>query len=145
MAMSAGCTFCRILRGELPKVFVEDGRHAVAFLDRNQAARGHLLIVARAHVASWHELDEATISEMALMSHRWSRRLTTVLHVQAYNLLVNNGAAAGQDVMHAHLHLTPRVTGDGYYEFGYKVTRLAEDEVHALEALLIGAAGENDA
>jgi histidine triad (HIT) family protein len=140
--MSAGCTFCRILRGELPMVFVEEGRNAVAFLDRNQAARGHILVVARAHVANWHELDEATVVEMSLLSHRWSRRLTTVLDVQAYNLLVNNGAAAGQDVMHAHLHVTPRVTGDGYYEFGNQVTQLAGDELRALEALLIGAARE---
>jgi histidine triad (HIT) family protein len=140
--MSAGCTFCRILRGELPKVFVEEGRNAVAFLDRNQAARGHILVVARAHVANWHELDEDTVVEMSLLSHRWSRRLTTVLDVQAYNLLVNNGAAAGQDVMHAHLHVTPRVTGDGYYEFGNQVTQLAGDELRALEALLIGAARE---
>jgi histidine triad (HIT) family protein len=136
------CTFCRILARELPKVFLDERPNAVVFLDRNQAARGHLLIVPRHHVTTWDELDEATAIEIATLSLRWARILRATLGVTAYNLLMNNGAAAGQDTMHAHLHVTPRVAGDGYYQFGGKVVVPAEDEVRALEASLLAAAAE---
>jgi diadenosine tetraphosphate (Ap4A) HIT family hydrolase len=56
--------FCRILRGELAKTLVDEGKHCVVMLDRNQAARGHLLVIPKVHVAVWHELDALVVAEM---------------------------------------------------------------------------------
>ena len=53
-----------------------------------------------------------------------------------YNLLMNNGAAAGQDIPHAHLHVTPRSTGDGYYRVGGAAEVLDDGEAAALGTLL---------
>ena len=41
-------------------------------LDRNQAARGHLLVIAKQHVTLWHELDHSVVAEMTLKAHRWA-------------------------------------------------------------------------
>jgi diadenosine tetraphosphate (Ap4A) HIT family hydrolase len=49
---------------------------------------------------------------------------------------MNNGPAAGQDVFHAHLHITPRSMGDGYYRFGGKHEVLADDAALALGIVL---------
>jgi len=133
------CTFCRILEGRFEGTVLEDGEHGVVILDRNQAARGHLLIIPRRHVTLWHELEPAVVAEMTAMAHRWARVLVETLRPDGYNLLMNNGAAAGQDVPHAHLHVTPRWTGDGYYRFGGKVEVLAEEDVVALVTALRAA------
>jgi histidine triad (HIT) family protein len=58
------------------------------------------------------------------------------LRPDGYNLLINNGVAAGQDVSHVHLHITPRSAGDRYYEFGGGHRVLSDDEVAALGAEL---------
>ena len=134
------CTFCKILRGELPATILEEGAHCAVLLDLNQAAYGHVLIVAKPHVAQWHELDAATAADISAMAHRWARVLVESIAPEGYNLLMNNGAAAGQDVHHAHLHLTPRSSGDGYYDFGGKRRVLEETERRALEATLLAAA-----
>ena len=133
------CTFCRILEGRFEGTVLEDGEHGVVILDRNQAARGHLLIIPRRHVTLWHELEPAVVAEMTAMAHRWARVLVETLRPDGYNLLMNNGAAAGQDVPHAHLHITPRWAGDGYYRFGGKVEVLAEEDVVALVTALRAA------
>jgi histidine triad (HIT) family protein len=134
--MTLECTFCRVLRGELPKTLVEEGEHCAVILDRNQSARGHLLVIPKRHVALWHELDLPTAVEMAALAHAWVRTLVEALRPDGYNLLLNGGAAAGQDVFHAHLHITPRAAGDGYYRFGGKVHVASVDEAGALGALL---------
>jgi histidine triad (HIT) family protein len=105
-------------------------------LDRNQAARGHVLVIGKQHVAAWDELDEPTVMEMAALARRWAARLREALGVRAYNLLVNCGPDAGQDVMHAHLHVTPRVAGDGYYMFGGKQEVLAAADMEAIASTL---------
>jgi len=134
--MTMECTFCKILRGELSKTLVDESEHCLVILDRNQAARGHLLVIPKRHVALWHELDLAVVNEMTAKAHRWAAVLVEAVNPDGYNLLLNNGAAAGQDVFHAHLHITPRSTGDGYYRFGGKHQILADADASALGDLL---------
>lgn len=134
--MGTGCAFCRLFAGELPHVLVDEAEHCAVVLDRNQAARGHLLVIAKQHVALWHELEPAAVIEMAALAHRWAGVLVEALRPDGYNLLMNNGAAAGQDVFHAHLHITPRATGDGYYRYGGGHEVLAERDAAALGDLL---------
>jgi histidine triad (HIT) family protein len=138
--MGDNCTFCRIVAGDLTKRILHQGDRVVVFLDRNQAARGHLLVVPKEHVAEWHQLDEPTACEMGAVAHRWAQVLVRVVAPEGYNLLMNNGSAAGQDVFHAHLHITPRSTGDGYYAFGGHHRILTPQEVDDLESKLLAGA-----
>jgi hypothetical protein len=73
---------------------------------------------------------------MTALAHAWAKTLTKALLPDGYNLLLNAGGAAGQDVFHAHLHITPRAVGDDYYRFGGKVQTLAAEEAAALGDLL---------
>jgi histidine triad (HIT) family protein len=130
------CVFCRIIVGELPGSFVHQDDQAVVFLDLNQAARGHLLIVPREHVEHWHELEPATTAHMARLAAEWARPLVEAVQADGYNLQLNNGSAAGQDVMHAHLHLIPRWRRDGYYQSGPRHRRAAPGELDATAQLL---------
>jgi diadenosine tetraphosphate (Ap4A) HIT family hydrolase len=72
--------------------------------------------------------------------------LVQTIAPEGYNLLMNNGRAAGQDVFHAHLHITPRSSGDGYYAFGGHQRLLTAQEADELAAkLMAGASTELDA
>jgi histidine triad (HIT) family protein len=134
--METNCVFCEIVSRVRPNTLLEVGQHAVVFLDKNQAARGHLLLVPKQHVSLWYELEEHTAIELAKMSLRWSNILLRAFAPEGYNLLINNGKAAGQEVLHCRMHLTPRQTKDGYYRFGGKLHIPDEAEFRQLESIL---------
>lgn len=80
---------------------------AVAFLDAYPSSEGHVLVVPRRCVADWFELDDAEM--LAVMS---LAKISRAVRADGWNIGVNVGEAAGQTVMHAHLHVIPRREGD---------------------------------
>lgn len=121
------CIFCEIVRGEIPATVVHQDEHAVIFLDRNQAAKGHLLISPRAHHEQWHQLDNETAAHLGKLAAEFAPAVLAAFGADGYNLLQNNGEAAGQEVMHVHLHLIPRWHRDGYFGGG-PAHRMADAE-----------------
>ena len=93
-------------------------------------------MIPREHVPLWHQLALPVVTDVTAKAHRWARVLVEALRPDGYNLLTNNGAAAGQDIPHAHLHVTPRSTGDGYYRVGGAAEVLGDEEAAALGSLL---------
>lgn len=83
-----------------------------AFRDSFPVSKGHTLIVPSRHVASIFDLDEqeqqAIWSAVAVIR----RELKEEFEPDGFNIGVNDGAAAGQTVPHAHVHVIPRYTGD---------------------------------
>lgn len=108
------CLFCRIVSGEIPAATVYEDDDLIVFLDLNQAARGHLLIVPRTHVASWHETDWEILASMSRIAAEMAPAVVQAMEADGYNLQLNNGRAAGQEIFHVHLHLIPRWKRDGY-------------------------------
>jgi histidine triad (HIT) family protein len=99
------CIFCRIANGDVPARFVYQDDNLVAFHDLAPQAPWHLLVVPRRHLAS---LGEARDDDAALLG----RLLATAAQLarehgfgDAFRLVVNTGAPAGQSVFHLHLHL----------------------------------------
>jgi len=87
--------------------------HAVALLDGFPVTPGHSLIVPKRHICSFFE---ATKEEQAalfdLLAQRRQQLLLADPCPDAFNIGINDGAAAGQTVMHMHIHLIPRYAGD---------------------------------
>ncbi len=108
------CIFCKIIAGEIPSARVHEDETAIVFLDINQASKGHLLIVPRQHTADFHELEGDAAAHMGRLALEWAGVAMRAVESEGYNLLLNNRKVAGQEVMHAHLHIIPRWTGDGY-------------------------------
>jgi diadenosine tetraphosphate (Ap4A) HIT family hydrolase len=100
------CPFCR--PDELD--VVADNDHAFAFRDAYPVSRDHTLIVPRRHVASYFDLT--TAEQAAMMTLLRVCRDQLAGHHDAFNWGVNDGPAAGQTVLHCHLHLIPRRAGD---------------------------------
>ncbi|MBA2390323.1 MAG: HIT family protein [Geodermatophilaceae bacterium] len=127
------------MRGEIPAATVHEDDEAIVFLDINQAIKAHLLIVPRVHAAQWHELDDGTMAHVARLTAQWAPAVVAAVDADGYNLLLNNGEAAGQEVMHVHFHLIPRKRGDGVRMAGVK-PRLADAEELRGTASVIKAA-----
>jgi diadenosine tetraphosphate (Ap4A) HIT family hydrolase len=102
------CPFCalpasRILAADDLTLTVRDGY---------PVSPGHTLVIAKRHVAS---LFETTVAERRALweaLRRAREQLDVELGPAGYNVGVNDGAAAGQTVMHLHVHLIPRYKGD---------------------------------
>ena len=111
--MPAPCVFCRIVTGDLPSHVVHADDATVAFLDATPAARGHTLVVPRAHRADVWEAGPDVLADVMRTAHLVAGLLRDRLAPDGLTLRQNNGAASGQRVAHLHLHLVPRWHGDG--------------------------------
>jgi len=131
------CIFCRILEGHEKASFVAQGSDAVAFLDLHPINEGHTLIVPRKHAISIGDVDEVSAVAMWSLARRVAAALrTSGLRCEAINLFLADGAAAGQEVFHSHLHVIPRWQGDGFGikfppHYGAAAERKALDDIAA--------------
>jgi histidine triad (HIT) family protein len=109
------CVFCRIVAGTAPASVAYRDETAVAFLDIRPMTPGHLLVVPRAHAAQLADLDPEIGGQLFRVGQRLAGALRrSGLRCEGVNLFLADGAAAGQEVFHVHLHVLPRYRGDGF-------------------------------
>ena len=104
----ATCLFCAIPREHI----LIDGPIAVAARDSYPVSKGHALIIPRRHVASFFETTDEERLAMLKLLDEVKAALDKEFKPDGYNIGINGGAAAGQTVMHLHIHLIPRYAGD---------------------------------
>ncbi|MFB9181331.1 HIT family protein [Dactylosporangium sucinum] len=104
------CIFCAIVAGAAEASFVHQDDDVVAFMDLNPVTPGHLLVIPRSHAVGLADLDEFAGAAVWRVAHRLGR----VVRHEGVNLFLADGAAAGQEVFHVHLHVVPRYEGDGF-------------------------------
>ena len=103
--MMADCIFCK----DLPKVF--ENELAYALFDIKPVTVGHMLFIPKRHHKTLFESTPQEIAAIFELVHKAKEFLTAKYQPDAFNIFANCGEAAGQIVMHAHLHLLPRYTG----------------------------------
>ena len=109
--------FTKIIKGEIPCQRVFENEHVLAFLDITPLSPGHTLVVPKRQVASMEDLPEADAAALAAALVRLAPRVRDATEAEGYNVLLNDGKAAGQEVPHVHFHIIPRRAGDG---LGYR-------------------------
>lgn len=102
------CPFCTVPVQRI----VRDSDHAFVIRDGYPVSPGHTLVIARRHVGSLFDLTEAEQIDLMALIGAAKKDLDAELRPDAYNIGVNDGAAAGQTVAHLHIHLIPRYRGD---------------------------------
>ena len=113
------CVFCAIVSGSQPASVVYRDTRCLAFMDIRPINPGHVLVVPTRHASGLAELDRADGAAIMHVASRIAVALRSGalsdLNVQCegVNLLLSDGAAAGQVVGHVHLHVVPRFRGDG--------------------------------
>lgn len=111
--MSDDCIFCRIVAGQARSWKVYEDESTFAFFDVNPVSEFHTLVVTKRHVTDvvalpateWASLSRGVKAVVDLLAARVGLRDVQILH--------SAGAAAQQDVFHAHVHVVPRRAGDG--------------------------------
>ncbi len=106
---NASCAFCSLPPGRI----LHATDLGVVVRDAYPVSAGHTLIIPRRHVASFFE---TTAPEKTALFHllEWARAnlISSQQKPDGFNIGVNDGRAAGQTVMHLHIHLIPRYAGD---------------------------------
>ena len=106
------CIFCKIANGEIPSATLYEDEDFRVILDLGPATKGHALILPKEHAANLYELPDETASKVMVLAKKLATHMTDVLKCDGFNIVQNNGEAAGQTVMHYHLHLIPRYVDD---------------------------------
>jgi len=94
--------FTRIIAGELPGAFVWRDDVCVAFLSINPMAPGHALVVPRAEIDHWIDLDGSTADHLFRVAHCIGRAQQRAFGCERVGLII-----AGYEVPHTHLHVVP--------------------------------------
>jgi histidine triad (HIT) family protein len=110
------CIFCDILAGLKPANFIHRDELCAAFMDIHPVNPGHVLVVPIRHAALLAELEEDSAGHLLKVARRVDVALRlSGIQCEGVNLYLADGRIAGQEVMHVHLHIIPRFTGDGHH------------------------------
>lgn len=102
------CPFCEVASARS----VGENSLAVAIRDNVPVNPGHTLVVPRRHVGSWFDASQEERVAITDLVDEVKATLDRELHPDGYNIGINVGEAAGQTVMHLHVHVIPRFAGD---------------------------------
>lgn len=106
--MRDDCIFCKIANGEIPSATLYEDEDFRVILDLGPASKGHALILPKEHYKDLCKLDDAVAAKVLPLAGKMGRAMKKALHFDGFNLVQNNGEAAGQTVMHFHMHMIPR-------------------------------------
>ena len=135
--MEDNCIFCKIANGEIPSATVYEDETFRAILDLSPAAKGHTLILPKAHAANLFELPDETAAKALMLAKKLGAVLKEGLHADGLNVVQNNGEAAGQTVHHFHLHLIPRYENDGQ-KIGWVPGNPSGEELEEIRKTIVG-------
>jgi histidine triad (HIT) family protein len=114
--------FSKIIAREVPADIVYEDDIVLAFLDINPVNKGHILVIPKTPTPDALSTDPATLAHILLVGQKIGQRLIQHLPCDGINIGFNNGAAAGQEVFHTHLHVIPRHVNDGSFSHAKHVT-----------------------
>lgn len=104
-----GCLFCEIPSHRI----IDSNPLAYAIRDMYPVTELHTLVILRRHTASYFDLDQAEINAVTELLKRIQFSIREQdASVDAFNIGINDGEAAGQTIPHCHIHLIPRRKGD---------------------------------
>lgn len=105
------CLFCAIVAGDIPSQKIYEDDDVFAFLDIHPVSDGHTLIIPKVHAIN---LSEGTVDDAEKIMravYRLAPGIMRAVGADGYNLGMNHGESAGQEVSHTHVHLMPRKAG----------------------------------
>lgn len=107
------CVFCEIVGGAHPASIVCEDELTMAFIDLRQFHPGHTLVIPRRHLRDVRELDDATGAALMASVARIARAVSAAFPNHGLSVWHSVGEAAHQEVPHLHVHVHPRLPGDG--------------------------------
>src|SRR4029450_944639 len=108
------CIFCELIHGGGEVSICYEDSQALAFMDIQPVNAGHVLVVPRQHFESLLDVPPDLARHLVEVALGLARIVRRLAGAEGLNVIVNSGAAAGQDVFHYHVHVIPRRSDDGF-------------------------------
>jgi len=125
MPSSESCIFCKIVAGEIPADVVYSDERTLAFLVIEPVSEGHTVVVPRTHSDSLEHANAMDAAALMATVQQLGPGIRDAVGADAYNVGINCGAAAGQIVLHTHVHIIPRRTDDGLVHWPHNAAAAA--------------------
>ena len=100
--------FTKIIQGKIPCEKIIETDSEIAFLDINPCAAGHTLVIPKLEVERLEDLPETQTMSLMRTMQQVAKAVSTAFDGIDYNLILNNGINAGQEIKHVHFHVIPR-------------------------------------
>ena len=102
------CIFCRIAQKRVPANLVCEDEKAMAFLDIRPLSEGHPLIIPKSHYETIFEIPQELIMHIQGVTKRVALAVKKATQADGISIMQQNGKAAGQEILHLHVHVIPR-------------------------------------
>ena len=127
--MKDDCIFCKLANGVFPTNSIYEDEDFNVILDASPATKGHALILPKEHYDNVYEMPDALLEKTINLANKIIQKETDVLGCDGYNIVQNNGEAAGQTVFHFHMHLIPRYKEKNMPMVTWKPNEFPEEEM----------------
>ena len=104
------CLFCELLNEKDKIIYQNESFYAI--YDNFPVNNGHCLLISKRHVESYFSLTEEEVKDLNKALISMKNLLDKLYNPDGYNIGINDKLAAGQTIMHLHVHLIPRYIGD---------------------------------
>jgi histidine triad (HIT) family protein len=111
-----GCLFCKMVAGQIPVAKIYEDDVVLSFLDIGPISDGHALVIPKQHFEKLHDCPAEILGKVVSRLGKIAAAVVAAMNSDGYNVLCNNGRAAGQLIEHLHFHIIPRSSGDGVFD-----------------------------
>lgn len=111
--LEKNCIFCKIVIGNISARIISQNDNAVAFLDAFPLSVGHTLLIPKRHYSKIQDMSREYSSALFDMLRVVTAPIEEASGVKASTIAIHNGLEAGQEILHVHIHIIPRISGDG--------------------------------
>jgi histidine triad (HIT) family protein len=102
------CIFCRIAQKRVPAHLVYEDEKAMAFLDIRPLSEEHTLIIPKLHYETIFDIPEEPLMHIHGVTKRVALAVKKATQADGISIMQQNGKAAGQEILHLHVHIIPR-------------------------------------
>ena len=106
------CLFCKMVAGQIPVTKIYEDEDVLAFLDIGPISDGHTLVIPKQHFEKLHDCPPEILGRVSSRLGKIAGAVSNAMNSDGYNLLCNNGKAAGQLIEHLHFHIITRKNND---------------------------------
>ncbi len=99
--------FSKIITKEIPAKIIYEDQRVIAFEDTHPIRPGHFLVVPKVFSENLYDIKSDDLSYLINKARELAIKVTKELGVSGFNLQINNGVSAGQEVFHTHIHVIP--------------------------------------
>lgn len=139
------CTFCKIVKGEIPSTIIFEDEICMAVMDIFPVHEGHCLLIPKQHFTNMLDADSSVLAHMISRLAELDRKVEGVYKGIGILNAIANGEDAGQEIPHLHFHVIPRSKGDQFgfrFPDGYRDEMASRDELERVASLIRNASSE---